>query len=129
MQTEYARQQQFITFGMLLLLLGPLTLVAAGMIAGVVGRRPRRMLVAAGIGVLALAVAGALWQRYYELAKELWAEGSAAYHSLLTAQASGHNPDYWALAQDCWPPLWRWWQWSLATAPFAALNLLNSRVR
>ncbi|HMQ33093.1 MAG TPA: hypothetical protein PKD53_20345 [Chloroflexaceae bacterium] len=129
MQTEYARQQQFITFGMLLLLLGPLTLAAAGVIAGVVGRRPRWMAVTAGAGVLALAVAGALWRSYYELALEAWVEWSTAYRTLLVAQAGGRSPDYWALALSCWPPLWRWWQWSLAAAPFAALNLLNSRVR
>ena len=34
MQTEYARQQQFITVGMLLVLLGPLTLLVAGVLAG-----------------------------------------------------------------------------------------------
>jgi hypothetical protein len=129
MQTEYARQQQFITFGMLLLLLGPLTLLVAGIIAGVIGRRPRWTAIAAGVGVLALAVAGVLWQRYYDLAMDAWAEWSAAYQVLLVAQADGRSPDYWALAQSCWPPLWRWWQWSLAAAPLAALNLLNSRVR
>jgi hypothetical protein len=40
MQTEYARQQQLISVGMLALLLGPLTLVVAGVIAGLVGRSP-----------------------------------------------------------------------------------------
>jgi hypothetical protein len=63
------------------------------------------------------------------LRKEAAAEWSAAYQALLVAQADGKNPDYWALARVCWPPLWRWWQWSLVAAPIAALNLLNSRVR
>ena len=52
MQTEYARQQQLITVGMLLLLLGPLTLVAAGVLAGVVGRNPRRMVACAVVGLI-----------------------------------------------------------------------------
>lgn len=30
MQTEYARQQQFITVGMLLVIFGPITVIVAG---------------------------------------------------------------------------------------------------
>lgn len=129
MQTEYARQQQLTTILMLLLLLGPLTLAVAGMIAGIVGRRLRRMAVAAIVGVLALAVAGVFWRTYQGLALALWAAGAAAYGTLTSARAGGAKPDYLALARSCWPPLWAWWQWSLAAAPFAGLNILSSRVR
>lgn len=129
MQTEYAKQQQLITFGMLLVLLGPVTLAVAGILAGIVGRRPRRMALTAVLGALILAGAGLFWRSYYELALELWAQTSTAYQALLAAQAGGRNPDYGALALSCWPSLWRWWQWSLVTAPLAALNLLSNRVR
>ena len=129
MQTEYARQQQFVTFGMLLLLLGPITLVGAGVIAGFASRRPRWMLATAIGGALFLAGAGVFWRTYYDLALDAWAIWSGAYQTIQQANAGGKSPEYWALAQACWPPLWRWWQLSLAAAPFAALNLLSNRVR
>ncbi len=129
MQTEYARQQQFITFGMLLLLLGPLTLAIAGVVAGMVGRRTHRIAMTAAGGALALAASAWLWRDYQALALHAWAIWSGAYQTVQLAQAGGSSPDYWGLAQNCWPPLWIWWQVSLVTAPLAALNLLNSRVR
>ena len=129
MQTEYAKQQQLITVGMLLLLLGPLTLVVAGVLAGVVGRNPRRMAACAVVGLLALAGAGWFWRNYQALALEAWAVGSEAYRTIQSRQAQRATPDYWRLAQQCWPPIWTWWQWSLPVAPLAALNLLSNRVR
>ena len=129
MQTEYAKQQQLITVGMLLLLLGPLTLVGAGVLAGAVGRSKPRMAACAVVGLLALAGAGWFWRDYQQLALDGWALGSKAYQAIQTRQAQRATPDYWRLAQECWPPIWTWWQWSLPVAPLAALNLLNSRVR
>lgn len=129
MQTEYARQQQLITVGMLALLLGPLTLVAAGVLAGVVGRNPRRMVACAVVGLLALAGAGWFWRDYQRLALEAWAIGSEVYRTIQTRQSQRMAPDYWRLTQQCWPPIWTWWQWSLPIAPLAALNLLSNRVR
>jgi hypothetical protein len=129
MQTEYARQQQLMTVGMLLLLLGPITLAVAGVVTGMVGRKKHRMAIVAIGGTLTLAIAGWFWHDYQAQALHAWAVWSAAYGTLQRAQASGRSPDYWALAQDCWPPLWAWWRVSLVTAPFAALNLLNNRVR
>jgi len=129
MQTEFARQQQLTTVAMLLLLLGPLTLAIAGVLAGIVGRSKQRMAVAAAGGALLLAATAWFWRDYQTLALEAWAVWSTAYRAVQLAQTSGRSPDYGALARDCWPPLWTWWQWSLVTAPFAALNLLANRVR
>ena len=129
MQTEHARQQQLITLGMLLLLLGPLTLLAAGVLAGIVGRHRRRLIVCAVAGALLLAGAACFWKQYRELALELWAASADAYQSIQAGQRSRQTPDYWRLAQQCWGPLWTWWQWSLPVAPFTALNLLSTRVR
>ncbi len=129
MQTEYARQQQFTTVGMLLLLLGPLTLAVAGLIAGLVGRSPRRMAACAIGGMAILAAAGWFWRDYQSLALHSWTIWSAAYQAIQQAQTGGKGPNYWQLAQQCWPPLWTWWQWSLPVAPLAALNLLANRVR
>jgi hypothetical protein len=130
MQTEYARQQQFITFVTLLLLLGPITLLVAGVVAGMTGRRHRRRTAWCALGgVLALAAAAWFWRDYYVLALLLWRRVSGAYQVMQAAQATGKSADYWQLAQSCWPPLWQWWRWSLLAAPLAALNLLNSRVQ
>jgi hypothetical protein len=129
MQTEYAKQQQLITVGMLLLLLGPLTLIAAGVLAGVVGRNPRRMAACAVVGLVLLAGAGWFWRDYQALALHAWAIGSEAYQAIQSRQAQRATPDYWRLAQECWPPIWTWWQWSLPVAPLAGLNLLANRVR
>ena len=129
MQTEYARQQQFITVGMLLLLLGPITLAVAGVVAGLVGRHPRRMAIAAVGGALTLAAAGWFWRDYQALALHAWDVGSAAYRTVQRRQAEGGTPAYGALARQCWPPVWDWWRMSLLATPFAALNLLSNRVR
>jgi len=129
MQTEYAKQQQLMTVGMLLLLIGPLTLVVAGVLAGVVGRNPRRMAACAGVGLVALAAAGWFWRDYQALALHAWEVGSAAYQTIQVRPTTSGAPDYWQLAQKCWPPLWTWWQWSLPLAPLAALNLLANQVR
>ncbi|HMQ32046.1 MAG TPA: hypothetical protein PKD53_15060 [Chloroflexaceae bacterium] len=129
MQTEHARQQQLITLGLLLLLLGPLTLISAGVLAGVVGKQRRRLLACAVAGALLLVGAACFWQRYQELALALWAAGADAYQRIQAGQRTRQTPDYWGLAQQCWQPLWVWWQWSLPVAPFAALNLLATQVR
>jgi hypothetical protein len=129
MQTEHAKQQQLITIGMLLLLLGPLTLVGAAVLAGVVGRSKHRMAACAVAGFVLLAGAGWFWRDYQQLALHAWAIGGEAYQTIQTRQAQGGTPDYWRLAQQCWPPIWSWWQWSLPVAPLAALNLLANRVR
>jgi hypothetical protein len=129
MQTEYARQQQFTTVVMLLLLLGPLTLSVAGVLAGMVGKDRRRMAWCALGGAVALAAAGWFWQDYQILALRLWATASTSYQALQAAQTTGAQVNYWQLAQEGWPPLWTWWRWSLLAAPFAALNLLANRVR
>jgi hypothetical protein len=129
MQTEHARQQQLITLGLLLLLLGPLTLALAGVLAGVVGRHRRRLIACAVVGALLLAGVACFWQQYRDLALALWAAGTDAYRSLQAGQSARQTPDYWSLAQQCWEPLWAWWRWSLPVAPFTALNLLATRVR
>jgi hypothetical protein len=129
MQTEHARQQQLISLGLLLLLLGPLTLIAAGIVAGIVGKHRRRLLACAVTGTLLLAGAACFWQRYQELALALCAAGADAYQSIQAGQRARQTPDYWRLAQQCWQPLWAWWQASLPMAPFTALNLLATRVR
>jgi hypothetical protein len=129
MQTEYARQQRFIAVGMLLLLLGPITLVVAGVLAGLVGRDKRRMAWCALGGVLALGVSAWFWREYQRLGLTLWGTLSESYRTLQTGQLMGETPNYAHLIQACWPPLWSWWQTSLLAAPLAALNLLNTRVR
>ena len=129
MRTEYARQQQLITVGMLLLILGPITLAVAGAIAGMVRTHKRRMAWCALGGLAALGVAAWFWRDYQALGLELWAIWSAAYQTVQLAQAGARSPEYWVLAQQCWPPLWAWWRLSLLAAPLAALNLLANRVR
>ena len=128
MQTEFARQQQLTTFGMLLLLLGPLTLATAGVVAGLTGRRRGRMAICALGGLAALVAAGLFWQTYLTLGRTAWATVGAAYQQLQRAQLAGTGVDYLALAQPLWPPLWSWWRLSILLAPLAALNLLSNRV-
>ena len=126
LQTEVAKQQQLTTIVMLLLLLGPITLAVAGLIAGMAGRIPRRMAWCALGGTLALAVAGWFWRDYQTVALTLWATGGTTYRAL---QAGGGSIDYGGIARQIWPPLWAWWRMSLLAAPFAALNILSNRVR
>jgi hypothetical protein len=128
MQTEFARQQQLTTVVMLLLLLGPLTLAGAGVLAGMVGRNRRRMQACAIAGLVALVAGGVCWQSVRDALLALWAAGSDAYSAIQKGR-SGSFAQYGELASQCWPPLWAWWRWSLLLAPFAALNLLNNRVR
>ncbi|MEI7642689.1 MAG: DUF87 domain-containing protein [Chloroflexales bacterium] len=126
MQTEVAKQQQLTTIVMLLLLLGPISLAVAGVLAGMAGRIPRRMAWCALGGTLALAVAGWCWRDYQTVALTLWATGGTTYRAL---QAGGGSIDYGGIARQIWPPLWAWWRMSLLAAPFAALNILSNRVR
>ncbi|NTU85395.1 MAG: hypothetical protein HGA45_39590, partial [Chloroflexales bacterium] len=129
MQTEYAKQQQLITVGMLLLLLGPISLIVAGVLAGMVGRDRRRMAWCALGGTLALAVAAWFWRDYQAIALALWASISDAYGTLQAGQRAGGRIAYGQLALQCWPPLWAWWRMSLLAAPLAALNILSTRVQ
>jgi hypothetical protein len=129
MQTEYAKQQQLITVGVLLVLLGPLTLTSAGVLSGVVGRHRRRIQACAVAGLVALVAAGVCWQSLWEVLLALWGAGVEVYSALQAGRAAHEAADYWQLARDCWSPLWAWWQWSLLLAPFATLNLLSTRVR
>lgn len=130
MQTEYARQQQLITVGMLLLLLGPITLAVAGVVAGMVGSTQRRMAWCALGGALALGAAAWFWRDYQAVGLTLWAAGTAAYRALQAQQqVAGSRVDYGQLALQCWTPLWAWWRMNLLAAPFAAMNLLANRVR
>ncbi len=126
MQTEVAKQQQLTTIVMLLLLLGPISLAVAGVLAGMAGRIPRRMAWCALGGTLALAVAGWFWRDYQMVALTLWDTGGTTYRAL---QGGGGSIDYGGLARQIWPPLWAWWRMSLLAAPFAALNILSNRVR
>ncbi|NTU79261.1 MAG: hypothetical protein HGA45_07630 [Chloroflexales bacterium] len=129
MHTEYAKQQQIITFVMLLLLLGPITLLASGIVAGLVGKDRRRMAWCALGGALALAAAGLFWRRFYDLglvARDLGAQVMAVAQA---QQATGRTVDYWGLCQRCWPTLWAWWRLNLLAAPLAALNILSNRVQ
>ncbi|NTU78148.1 MAG: hypothetical protein HGA45_01885 [Chloroflexales bacterium] len=128
MQTEFARQQQVITVGMLLLLLGPITLVFAGVLSGMVGKDRRRMAWCALGGAVALGTAAWFWREYQTLGLTLWSVTSASYQTIQAGQSAGGQVNYGQLAQACWPPLWTWWRWNLLTAPFAALNLLANRV-
>jgi len=129
MQTEHARQQQLITVLLLLLLLGPLTLAVAGLVAGMVGKSRWRMAAAALGGMLALAAVALFWRTYREFALGAWAIGATAFAAMQAQQLAGGQVDYLGLVQRCWPPLWQWWQLSLLLAPLAALNLLSNRVR
>ena len=126
MQTEVAKQQQLTTIVMLLLLLGPISLAVAGVLAGMAGRIPRRMAWCALGGTLALAVAGWFWRDYQAVALTLWATGGTTYRAL---QGGGGSIDYGGGVRQIWPPLWAWWRMSLLAAPFAALNILSTRVR
>jgi hypothetical protein len=105
MRTEYAKQQQLITVGMLLLLLGSITLAVAGVVAGMVSKHKRRTAWCALAALAALGVAAWFWRDYQALSLELWAVWSAAYQTVQLAQAGAKSPDYWDLARDCWPPL------------------------
>jgi hypothetical protein len=129
MQTEFARQQQLTTVVMLLLLLGPLTLAAAGVLVGLVGKSRWRMAACAIGGAVALAAGAMFWRTYQTLALTLWTTVSESYQALQAGQTTGRMQSSWQLVHRCWPPLWVWWQTSILAAPFAALNLLNTRVR
>jgi hypothetical protein len=125
MQTEQAKQQQLFTFGMLALLLGPITTAVAGVLALLVGRSPRRMVWCALFGVIGLGMAGWFWATFRDqalLARDLGAT------ILLTLQ-SRQSRDLFAIVQEGWPLLWWWWRADLLLAPLTALNILSNRVR
>jgi hypothetical protein len=126
MQTEQAKQQQLITFGMLALLLGPLTITVAGVLTLMVGKRPRRMAWCALFGLIGLSVGGWFWVQFREqafLARTVGMELFAALQQRRGGEALLVH------AQDLWPMLWWWWRADLLLAPLAALNLLSNRVR
>jgi len=129
MQTEHARQQQLVTLLMLLLLLGPITVAVAGVIAGLVGKSRWRLAVGAIGGIVAFLTAALFWRTYQHLALGAWAVGAASVREMQTQQLAGGPVDYMGLARQCWPLVWIWWQQSLLLAPLAALNLLSNRVR
>lgn len=89
MQTTYARQQQQITLVLVLLLLGPLTLALAGLLAALVGRDQRRLLWCALVGLLALGVGGLWWPTYQQHLLDLGQLGVAGQQLLQAGPAGG----------------------------------------
>jgi hypothetical protein len=129
MRTEYARRQQFTTVALIGLLFGPITLIVAAIVAGLVGRDQRRMALCALGGVTALGIAVWFWPTYAALGVIGVNVGKEILTILQNPDTQADADGFLHLAQHLWPPLWNWWRVSLLAAPFAALNLLSNRVR
>jgi hypothetical protein len=126
MQTEQAKQQQLFTFGMLFLVLGPLTTAVAGVLALLAGRSPKRMGWCALFGVIGLGVGGWGWATFRDHALLAQAWGRDLFTALQQRRSGG---ELLAQAQELWPLLWWWWRADLLLAPLTALNILSNRVR
>jgi hypothetical protein len=126
MQTEQAKQQQLVTFGMLALLLGPLTILVAGILMAMIARQPRRMAWCALFGVIGLGVGGWFWMVFRDQVLLAQALGHDLFAALQQRRSGG---DLLAHAQEFWPVLWWWWRADLLLAPLTALNLASNRVR
>ncbi|NJO83687.1 MAG: hypothetical protein HC828_13370, partial [Blastochloris sp.] len=127
-QTEQAKQQQWINALGLALLLGPLSFVVAGVLALIIRRKQRWMLACAVLSLIALGVGGWYWRNLLALWYDIQAVATTV-QTLVTSRPPAAPLPLWEIAQLVWPPLWRGWQWTLLLAPLGALTLAGQRAR